>query len=95
MSSTGPEPELSLGSGRYDLTDRTFAFEIHVSPTPDGRGTSLLTMPDTVGASLGAVMVEVPTPVGEPEPPEGPNLEGVPARRRGDGPADLRRGAGG
>jgi hypothetical protein len=35
-------------------------------------------MPDAVGASLGAVMVAVPTPVGDPEPPEGPNLEGVP-----------------
>jgi hypothetical protein len=74
----GPEPEPSLGSARYELTDRTFAFEIHVSPTPDGRATLLLTMPDAVGASLGAVMVEVPTPVGEPEPPEGPNVGGVP-----------------
>jgi hypothetical protein len=74
----GPKPEPSLGSARYELTDRTFAFEIHVSPTPDGRATLLLTMPDAVGASLGAVMVPVPTPVGEPEPLEGPNLEGVP-----------------
>ena len=47
-------------------------------PTPDGRATLLLTMPDAVGASLGAVMVPVPTPVGEPAPPQGPNLEGVP-----------------
>jgi hypothetical protein len=73
----GPKPEPSLGSARYELTDRTFAFEIHVSPTPDGRATLLLTMPDAVGASLGAVMVLVPTPVGEPAPPRGPNLEGV------------------
>jgi hypothetical protein len=73
----GPKPEPSLGSARYELTDRTFAFEIHVSPTPDGRATLLLTMPDAVGASLGAVMVLVPTPVGEPAPPRGPNLESV------------------
>jgi hypothetical protein len=74
----GPKAEPSLGSARYELTDRTFAFEIHVSPTPDGRATLLLTMPDAVGASLGAVMVPVPTQVGEPAPPWGPNLEGVP-----------------
>jgi hypothetical protein len=74
----GPRPEPSLGSARYELTDRTFAFEIHVSPTPDGWATLLLTMPDAAGASLGAAMVPVPTPVGEPARPEGPNLEGVP-----------------
>ena len=74
----GPRPEPSLGSARYELTDRTFAFEIHVSSTPDGRATLLLTMPDAVGPSLGAVMVPVPTQVGEPAPPQGPNLEGVP-----------------
>jgi hypothetical protein len=74
----GPKPEPSLGSAWFVQTDRTFAFEIHVSPTPDGRATLLLTMPDAVGASLGAVMVPVPTPVGEPAPPQGPNLEGVP-----------------
>jgi hypothetical protein len=74
----GPRPEPSLGSTRYELTDDTFAFEIHVSPTPDGRATLLLTMPDAVGASLGAVMVPVPTAVGEPASPQGANLEGVP-----------------
>ena len=74
----GPRPEPSLGSARYELTDRTFVFEIHVSPTPDGWATLLLTMPDAAGASLGAVMVPVPTPVGEPARPRGPNLEGVP-----------------
>jgi len=74
----GPTLDPSLGTARYELTDRTFAFDVVVSPTPDGRATLLLTMPDAVGASLGAVMVAVPTPVGEPEPPEGPNLEGVP-----------------
>jgi hypothetical protein len=73
----GPRPEPSLGSARYELTDRTFVFEIHVSPTPDGWATLLLTMPDAAGASLGAVMVSVPTPVGEPAPPQGPSLEGV------------------
>ena len=74
----GPRPEPSLGSARYELTDRTFVFEIHVSPTPDGWATLLLTMPDAAGASLGAVMVPVRTPVGEPARPQGPNLEGVP-----------------
>lgn len=74
----GPRPEPSLGSARYELTDRTFVFEIHVSPTPDGRATLLLTMPDAAGASLGAVMVPVPTPVGEPARPQGPNLQSVP-----------------
>jgi len=74
----GPRPEPSLGSARYELTDRTFVFEIHVSPTPDGWATLLLTMPEAAGASLGAVMVSVPTPVGEPARPQGPSLEGVP-----------------
>ena len=74
----GPRPEPSLGSARYELTDRTFVFEIHVSPTPDGWATLLLTMPEAAGASLGAVMVSVPTPVGEPARPQGPTLEGVP-----------------
>jgi hypothetical protein len=73
----GPRPEPSLGSARYELTDRTFVFEIHVSPTPDGWATLLLTMPEAAGASLGAVMVSVPTPVGEPPRPQGPSLEGV------------------
>jgi hypothetical protein len=67
----------SLGTARYELTDRTFAFDVEVSPTPDGRATLLISMPDATGASLGAVMVAVPTPVGEPEPTEGPNLDGV------------------
>jgi hypothetical protein len=63
----------------FELTDRTFQFEFGpLEPTPTGKAALLLTMPDAVGASLGAVMVAVPTPVGEPEPPEGPNLEGVP-----------------
>jgi hypothetical protein len=63
----------------FELTDRTFRFEFGpVEPTPTGRATLLLTRPDAVGASLGAVMVEVSTPVGDPELPEGPNLEGVP-----------------
>jgi hypothetical protein len=34
-------------------------------------------MPDSTGASLGAVMVRVETPVGDPRP-SGPNLNGVP-----------------
>ena len=74
----GPTLDPSLGTARYELTDRTFAFEVEVSPTTDGRATLLLTMPDAVGASLGAVMVAVQTPIGEPERPQGPNLQGVP-----------------
>ncbi|HJY31871.1 MAG TPA: hypothetical protein VJ573_03140 [Actinomycetota bacterium] len=75
----GPTLDPSLGTERFELTDRTFAFDVEVSPTPDGRATLLLTMPDAVGASLGAVMVAVPTPVGEPAPRDGPNLDGVPS----------------
>jgi len=74
----GPTLDPSLGSARHELSDRTFVFDVVVSPTPDGRATLLLTMPDAAGASLGAVMVAVPTPVGETEPPSGPNLTGVP-----------------
>jgi hypothetical protein len=48
-----------------------------VEPTPDGEATLLLTIPDATGASLGAVMVRVETPVGEPRP-SGPNLTGLP-----------------
>jgi hypothetical protein len=61
----GPALEPSLGSARYELTDRTFGFDVEVSATPDGRATLLLTMPDAVGESLGAVLVSVETPVGE------------------------------
>jgi hypothetical protein len=74
----GPTLDPSLGTARYELTDRTFAFDVVVSPTPDGRATLLLTMPDAIRASLGAVMVAVPTPVDDSGPHEGPNLEGVP-----------------
>jgi hypothetical protein len=74
----GPTLEPSLGSSRHELLDRSFEFEVEVAPTPDGEATLLLTMPDATGASLGAVMVPVETPVGEPEPTPGPDVEGVP-----------------
>src|SRR5919198_2328528 len=74
----GPTVEPSLGFTRYEFTDRTFGFDVKVSPTPDGQATLLLSMPDAVGASLGAVMVPVETPVGE-SPSAGPDLTGVPA----------------
>ena len=45
--------------------------------TPDGAATLLLTIPDATGASLGAVMVPVETPVGDAEA-AGPNLTDVP-----------------
>ena len=73
----GPSLVPSLGSARYELTDRTFSFDVAVAPTSDGEATLLLTMPDATGASLGAVMVRVETPVGDPAP-SGPNLTGVP-----------------
>lgn len=73
----GPAFEPSLGFARYELTDRTFRFDVGVSPTPDGRATLLISMPDAVGASLGAVMVPVETPVGKAAP-SGPDLTGVP-----------------
>lgn len=74
----GPTLEPSLGSARFELTDRTFAFEVEVAPTPDGRATLLITMPDAVGASLGAALVSVSTPVGAGEPEQTVNIEGVP-----------------
>ena len=88
----GPALVPSVGSARYELTGRTFAFDVAVARTPDGRATLLLTMPDSTGASLGVVMVRVETPVGDPRP-SGPNLNGAPdvAAHRA---ADLRRRAG-
>jgi hypothetical protein len=74
----GPALEPSLGFARYELTDRTFGFDVEVSPTTDGRATLLLTMPDTVGASLGAVMMSVETPVGDAPTEPSLNVEGVP-----------------
>jgi hypothetical protein len=75
----GPALVPSLGSSRQELRDRRFDFtrEVSVEATPDGRATLLLTVPDATGASLGAVMVRVGTPVGDPAP-TGPNLTGVP-----------------
>ena len=73
----GPALEPSLGAARYELTDRTFAFDVEVGPTPDGRATLLLTMPDDAGESLGAALVSVPTPVGAPDPEATVNVEGV------------------
>jgi hypothetical protein len=75
----GPALVPSLGSSRQELTDRRFDFtrEVSVEPTADGRATLLLRIPDATGASLGAVMIPVETPVGE-EAPSGPNLTDVP-----------------
>jgi len=75
----GATLEPSLGSARYELADRTFGFDVHVSATPDGRATLLLTMPDAVGQSLGGVLVSVETPVvGAEEPQPTVRVEGVP-----------------
>jgi hypothetical protein len=74
----GPSLVPSLGSGRQELTDRRFDFaRFGVVSTPDGEATLLLTIPDATGASLGAVMVPVQTPVFDAGP-SGPNLTGAP-----------------
>jgi hypothetical protein len=74
----GPSLVPSLGSGRQELTDRRFDFaRFGVESTPDGEATLLLTIPDATGASLGAVMVPVETPVFDAGP-SGPNLTGLP-----------------
>src|SRR4029450_3182599 len=74
----GPSLVPSLGSSRHELTAFRFDFRVSVEPTPDGEATMLLAMPDATGASLGAVMVPVETPVGDTGP-AGPNLTGVPS----------------
>ena len=73
----GPSLVPSLGSRRHELTDFRFDFRVSVEPTPDREATMLLAMPDATGASLGAVMVPVETPIGDAGP-AGPNLTGVP-----------------
>jgi hypothetical protein len=73
----GPSLVPSVGSSRNELTDLRFDLRVSVEPTTDGEATLLLTMPDATGASLGAVMVRVETPVGDPGP-SGPNLTGLP-----------------
>jgi hypothetical protein len=73
----GPTQEPVLGSARYKLSDRTFSFDVEVSPTPDGRATLLLTMPDASGESLGAALVPIRTPVGAPPSEPSVNVDGV------------------
>jgi hypothetical protein len=73
----GPSLVPSLGSWRHELTVLRFHFRVSVEATPDGEATLLLSIPDATGASLGAVMVPVETPVGDARP-SGPNLTGVP-----------------
>jgi hypothetical protein len=74
----GPSLVPSLGSGRQELTDHRFDFaRFGVESTPDGEATLLLTIPDATGASLGAVMVPVETPVFDAGP-AGPSLSGLP-----------------
>ena len=73
----GPTLEPSLGEAAYELVDRTFELDVVVAPTPDGRATLLIRMPDATGASIGAAMQSVETPVGEAAPSV-PNLTGLP-----------------
>jgi len=74
----GPSLVPSLGSGRQEFRDRRFDFaRFGVESTPDGEATLLLTIPDATGASLGAVMVPIETPVFDAGP-SGPSLNGLP-----------------
>ena len=75
----GPALVPSLGSGRIEFVEGRFdsTRDVGVGQTPDGAATLLLTIPDATGASLGAVMVPVETPVGDAET-TGPNLTDVP-----------------
>lgn len=74
----GPTLEPSLGSAEYSLTDGSVHdLEVTVEPTPDGEATLLLTLPDAVGASLGAVMRSVETPVGATSSEPSVDVEGV------------------
>lgn len=73
----GPTLEPAIGSARYELADRTFSLDVGLSPTPDGRATLLLTMPDAAGESLGAALVPVRTPIGAAPAEPGVNVEGA------------------
>ena len=66
----------SLWSGRRDRGGR-FDSARTLGWADGGAATLLLTIPDATGASLGAVMVPVETPVGDAEA-AGPNLTDVP-----------------
>ena len=74
----GPAIDPALGGGfSVALTDPTVELRFEVSATPDGRASLLLTMPDATGASLGALMTSVPTPIGD-RPSIGVDVTGVP-----------------
>ena len=74
----GPAIDPALGGGfSVALTDPTVELRFEVSATPDGRASLLLTMPDATGASLGALMMSVPTPTGD-RPSTGVDVTGVP-----------------
>ena len=73
----GTATEPSLGSASSDLTDGRFAFDIEVSPTPDGSATLLLTNPDASGQSLGAALISIRTPTGAAPAEPAPNVDGV------------------
>jgi hypothetical protein len=74
----GPAADPTLGGGfAVSLTDGSAYLRFGVTSTPDGRATLLLTMPDATGASLGAVMTLVETPIGEAQT-VGVDVTGVP-----------------
>jgi hypothetical protein len=74
----GPALVPSLGSGRDEFEDGRFDLvRVGIERTPDGEATLLLTVPEATGASLGAVLTPIETPVGE-VPSAGPNLTDLP-----------------
>lgn len=75
---SGPAGE-PIGTTTVEGTDDGgFELTIEVNPTTDGRAVLLVSMPDAVGDSLGALLIQVPTLVGEPEPEAGLDVTGVP-----------------
>jgi hypothetical protein len=87
MVLAGPTLDADVGGARLvldagtrlvepDGTGVRFRYNVYVRPTPGGFAALLVTMPDAVGASLGALLISVETPVGELGPTV--NVEGVP-----------------
>jgi hypothetical protein len=74
----GPTLEDATGHARAELSGLTFDLEVEVEPTPGGSSVVLVSMPDAVGASLGAVLFVLPTPIGGAEPEAAPDVSGVP-----------------
>jgi hypothetical protein len=75
----GPAVGESLGDVELEgAADPGFALEIAPPPTPDGRAVVLVSLPEATGRSLGALLIVVPTPIGEAEPEPTVDVTGVP-----------------